>query len=248
MCLIAFAVRAHPAHPLVVLANRDELHARPTRAAHAWEDVPGAFGGRDLEKGGSWLGVTRAGRLAAVTNVRSPEARRLGASRGALVRDALAREADPAAWYRPLERAGYPAFNLLVGDGPDLLYGNEQDAELTAIPPGVHALSNARLDVSWPKAERARSMLGASLDADTLDVEAAFAILASRAIAPDDALPHTGVPLGLERALSAAFIVGDVYGTRASTVVVFDAGGGIRFFERTFGPGGVETDRVETTL
>jgi uncharacterized protein with NRDE domain len=248
MCLIAFAVAAHPAYPLVVLANRDELYARPARPAHAWDDAPELFGGRDLEKGGTWLAVSRAGRVAAVTNVRHPGARREGLSRGALVRDALLRDADPATFARGLDRARYPAFNLLLGDGAGLFYATEESDGLVHCAQGLHALSNARLDVSWPKADRAREQLGALLDVPVFDVAAAFDVLGSRDRADDGALPHTGVPIDLERALSPAFLAMDAYGTRASTVVVWNANGTIRFAERSFGPGGALLGEVDVTL
>ena len=246
MCLIAFAVDAHPSLSLVVIANRDERYDRPTCLAHDWGGS-GIFGGRDVEKGGTWLGVTRGGRFAAVTNVRSAAARRSGASRGALVRDALTRTEPADTWWRSLDRASYPSFNLLFGDGRQLFYGSEESPAPERITAGVHALSNARLDASWPKAEAAKSGLEALLAAERFDVEAAFALLASRAVAPDQDLPQTGVPFELERALSPAFIAMDGYGTRACTVVLFDRQGTIRFAERTHGPGGVELEAVETT-
>lgn len=248
MCLIAFALDVHPELPLVVIANRDELYARPTEGAHDWTDHPGVFAGRDVAKGGTWLGVTRAGRFAALTNVRNPTARRDGLSRGELVKGALTREVDPTSWSRALDRSRYPAFNLLLGEGSDLYYATEETEGLVHVAPGVHALSNARLDVSWPKAEHAKRGLQALLEAPSLDVEAAFAILAARDRAADEALPRTGVPLELERALSPAFLAMDAYGTRASTVVAMARDGSIRFAERSWGPGGVLASAVDVVL
>lgn len=252
MCLIAFSVAAHPSYPLVVIANRDEAYARPTEPAHAWGEG-GIFGGRDVLQGGTWLGVTSSGRFATVTNVRSPNARRDGASRGALVRGALGREGDVGAFWAALGRERYPAFNLLFGDAECLFYASEESAVPARISPGTHALSNARLDAAWPKAEKAKRRLRAILAADGageggFDVAAGFMILEDREQAPDEALPRTGVPIELERALSPAFIAMDSYGTRASTVVLFHVDGSVRFAERSFGPGGVLLQEVDVTL
>lgn len=244
MCLIVLALRAHPRYPLVLLANRDEAYARPTAGAHRWFDAPHIFGGRDQEKGGTWLSVVPgpARRIAAVTNVRHPSARRVGLSRGALVRAALdgtLPEGDAL--------DAYPAFNLLTGSETRLEYRNEEGAR-QVLEPGIHGLSNARLDVPWPKVERAREGIEQLLRAETLDFDAAFALLHEQDVAPDARLPETGVPRELEQRLSPAFIAMPGYGTRASTVVAFDRDGSIRFAERTFGEGGAPIGQVEATL
>ncbi len=244
MCLIVVALRAHPRYPLVLLANRDEAYARPAHGAQRWVDAPHVFGGRDLEKGGTWLAVVPGPerRIAAVTNVRHPTARRVGLSRGALVRAAL-----DGALPEGDALDAYPAFNLLAGSETHLEYRNEEGAR-EVLRPGLHGLSNARIDVPWPKVERARAGLERLLGAATLDFEAAFALLHEQEEAPEARLPDTGVPKELELRLSPAFIAMPGYGTRASTVVAFDRDGSIRFAERTFGEGGAPIGQVEATL
>ncbi len=248
MCLVVFALHVHPDFPLVVLANRDEYYARPSAPAQPFAEAPEIFGGRDLQSGGTWLAVSAAGRFAAVTNFRSPLAVRSGRSRGTLVREALQPHADPASWAQGIDRPLYPSFNLLLGDRHELFYTHDCSEGVKRLTGGVHGLSNARLDEPWPKVRRASARLLQLLDAPTLELEAAFAILADRAPAPDSELPDTGVPLALERQLSAAFIALPGYGTRASTVVLAHRDGRWRFAERTFGEGGLPTGATDVWL
>ncbi len=246
MCLIAFHCGDHPRFRFVLAANRDEFHVRPSAAAAAREDLAGAIGGRDLEAGGSWLLVAPRGRLAAVTNVRTGRRDSLPRSRGALV-DGFLREDAACADFASSLRAdagGYGPFNLLLWDGAQPWHvGNHPQFHAAPVAPGAHALSNGSLDAPWPKSR----MLGAALAdwlaspaaaLDTPDTDPLFAALADRRVAPDAELPATGVPLDWERHLSAAFIVGDDYGTRCSSVVLFDRDGRLHFEERRFGPGG----------
>jgi uncharacterized protein with NRDE domain len=245
MCLIAFATGTRE-HRLVLAANRDELHARPTLPAAWWIDTPTIFGGRDVEKGGSWLAARRGARLAAVTNVRVGlgGAARAGArSRGELCSAFVRDDADAAAYAaRVMSEAHlYGPFNLLVWSGAALAYASSHDlAAARVVDPGVHAVSNASLDTPWPKVVRATAAMREAL---TLPAPRArehlFAMLAERGEAPDEALPSTGVPHVVEKALSAIFIAGPVYGTRASTVVTWTHDDEVVFEERSFGPGGV---------
>ncbi|MES1945503.1 hypothetical protein PC39_15349 [Salinisphaera sp. PC39] len=251
MCLIAFAWRAHPRYDLVVAANRDEFHARPTEAAHAWPDAPRVFAGRDGSAGGTWCGVTPDGRFAAVTNVREPDPPRAGQlSRGALVADFLAGEAGARAFCDDLlpKRFDYGAFNLLAGDREGLYYvGNRDDRGILAVPPGVHALSNGVFGDVWPKTRRAERLLGDVLAHDEIEVRDLQALLYDETEAPDGDLPDTGVDTVTERALSPIFIRGRQYGTRAATVVLRDADS-VRLVERGFGPDGVALHTVDRTL
>ncbi len=251
MCLVVLAVRPHPSISLVVAANRDEMHARPTRELAEWGDHPGLFAGRDLDKGGTWLGVTRAGRFAALTNVRDPAVRRTGRSRGELVRGFLESDAPASEWCRDLEARAYvyPAFNLVVSDGLDVRYTTEAPSSHAPLGAGLHGLSNARLDTPWPKVASARAALGRAISpAGDVELEALFAALRSETRATDDALPSTGLPLELERALSSAFIASPMYGTRCSTVVVRTADGGGFIEERRFDAASTETGRTRLAL
>ncbi len=219
MCLIAIAWKAHPEFPLVVAANRDEWRDRPALPAHWWGDHPDLLAGRDLQAGGTWMGVTRRGRFAAVTNFRDPSERRTTAlSRGTLVAEFLLGVGSPEDYLRDLagRAPAYNGFNLLLSDRRSLLYFGSREGEVRAVEPGVHALSNHLLDEPWPKVQRARAALAASLaDGD----EPLFAMLSDATPAPDEQLPDTGVGLERERWLSPILIAGPDYGTRASTVL-----------------------------
>ena len=253
MCLIAVAWQAHPRFELVVAANRDEFHARPTVPAAPAPDDPRAFGGRDALHGGGWLQVHASGRLAAVTNVRAgPVAEVAPRTRGALVH-AFVR--DPGAAWATLGAHGHEfgRFNLLAWDGAALHYASNHPASRREpVAPGVHGLSNADLDAPWPKVLAAQSALSSWL-ADPAStraqpgVEPLFAALADVRVAPESRLPDTGVGRELERMLSAPFILGDVYGTRCSTVVLVEATR-IHFHERRFGAGGKYAGHVHRLL
>lgn len=239
MCLVVFALDAIEGFPFVLAANRDEYFARPSETA-AWWSHEGfeIFGGRDLEKGGTWLGLTRAGRIAVVTNVRDVvNPPRAGAgSRGWITRDALTSAVIPPV----IARSAFPSFNLVVSDRDATFYARDDDERSMHVSSGLHGLSNHRLDTPWPKVERAVAAL-AALKRPTAD--ALFDVLADRTRARDDDLPKTGVPLEVERALSPAFVnLPEVaYGTRCSTVVMRDDAGVLRFEERTFDASGAIT-------
>jgi len=247
MCLIAIAWRAHERYPLVVIANRDELHGRPAGAAGFDPEASEVYGGRDLLQGGSWLSVSTRGRLAAVTNVRTglgPRAQ--PRSRGWLVRDFVRGDRGAIDYASSLEHAGaeYGAFNLLLWDGTALAFAsNHTKSTHAAVSSGLHAMSNGAFDAPWPKSGHATQALEswlASVDNDTDGIDRAslarlYDALADTTIAPDRLLPDTGVGLELERALSPPFVFGERYGTRCSSVVLIGAER-IAFGERRFGP------------
>lgn len=242
MCLILLAHDAHPRYRLVVAANRDEFYARPTAPAAWWPDAPDVLAGRDLRGGGTWLGVTRGGRFAAVTNFRetvpaAPDA----PSRGHLVGGFLRGADAPGAYLDALAaRAGeFAGFNLLVGEGADLRWLGNRGGPGRALEPGVHGLSNALLDTPWPKVVRGTAGLAAALaGGGEVDPEALFRVLWDAEPAPDAHLPDTGVGPERERMLSSPFIRTLDYGTRASTVLLVGRDGRVRFVERTVAPGG----------
>lgn len=237
MCLILFALDAHPRWRLVLAANRDEFFARPTAPAGWWADAPDVLAGRDLRDGGTWLGVTRAGRFAAVTNFREPDGYRARVpSRGALVADFLRGEAAPGAYaddLLPRARA-YNGFNLLVGGADGLVYLSNRSDGARRVEPGIHGLSNHLLDTPWPKVSRGKEDVRRALGGPDDALEASlFAALALRDPAPDARLPATGIGVERERALSAPFIVTPEYGTRASTMLLVSHDGDVRFTERS---------------
>jgi len=244
MCLIAFAWHAHPRWPLVMIANRDEFHARPTAAADFLADAPDVFGGIDLRSGGSWLLVSKRRRLAAITNVRvglSPET--APRSRGELVKAFTTSDIGASEFITSIapHAREYGRFNLLLWDGASLhSIGNYPDFHAEEVAPGLHALSNANLDEDWPKARRVKQALsawmsGQPVSTDTRpDMDPLFTALADTGLAMDAELPDTGVGLELERRLSPPFVMGDTYGTRCSSVVLASCDG-IEMSERRFG-------------
>ena len=241
MCLIAFAWHVHPRWRLLLAGNRDEFHARPSAALARWDDAP-IVGGRDLEAGGTWLGATDGGRCCVVTNVRDPRDPQLGTSRGLLATDYLRGDADAASHAQQLLRtaADYRPFNLLTFDAREAFYlGNRPEPRAQAVTSGVHGLSNADFNTPWPKTralmQRLQQWIDAGGDADFAPL---FEALADEREAPEAQLPDTGVGLERERWLSSAFIRGEQYGTRASTVVAIGHDGGGVIAERRFGPNG----------
>lgn len=221
MCLILVGWRAHPAWDLLIGANRDEFHARPSAAAHWWAGEPAVLAGRDLEAGGTWLGITAQGRFAAVTNVRDPGSRQADArSRGELAAEFLrGTAAARVAAESVARRIGlWNGFNLLLGDGEELWYLGTQSPLPRQLQPGVHGIANAALDTPWPKVVDGKAEFAAALA--QIDPEpGVFAALADRRLAADERLPDTGVGLERERALSPRFVRTPHYGTRCSTYV-----------------------------
>lgn len=242
MCLILFAHKVHPDYPLVLAANRDESYARPTQAASFWRDYPQVYGGRDLDQGGTWLGIARSGRIAAVTNFRDANAAKASQrSRGELVSNYLRSSQGPAEYANRIKRDGhnYNGFNLLLGDVDELFYVSNRNGGVTAIAPGVHGLSNSLLNTQWPKVTRGCEAVAALMNAKTQDlIDGLFTVLTDRTIAADEDLPDTGVGLPRERSLSPAFIAAPSYGTRSSSVVLVNNHGQVVFVERSFGERG----------
>lgn len=252
MCLILVALGAHERYPFVLAANRDEFHHRATAAAGHWSDAPSVFGGRDLEKGGSWLALSQRGALAAVTNYRDPT-RKLAApqSRGLLV-SSFVRDTESAQDFvtAALARGNqYDGFSLLAADASGVWYGSNRGGDARRLGPGLHGLSNHLLDTPWPKVRRAKAALSAALQLDGPELtEALFALLADDTRALDTELPSTGVSLDWERQLSPVFIRMDGYGTRASTIVLVDRHGEARFLERSFDAAGSNPADRSATL
>lgn len=243
MCLILFAWQAHPDYPLVVAANRDEWRERPAAPANWWDDAPDILAGRDLEAGGTWLGVTRSGRFAAITNFRDPSDRKSTApTRGQLVADYLRGNASPRDYLATLaaNAACYNGFNLLLADDTSMCYFGSREGEIIDVAPGIHGLSNHLLDEPWPKVENGKLALGAEFRAKSTGnalLERSFAFLSNATRAEDAVLPDTGVGREWERVLSPALIVTEKYGTRCSTLVLRGKQD-IVFEERTRGVAG----------
>jgi uncharacterized protein with NRDE domain len=250
LCLILLAWRAREDFPLVVAANRDEWRDRPTEPAHWWSGKHEIFAGRDLKAGGTWMGITRAGRFAAVTNFRDPTDKRSTArSRGELVTEYL-RSAEPADLFilSISQRAGdYNGFSLIVGDTESMWYFGSHEGVAREIPPGVHGLSNHVLDEPWPKVTRGRAAMEEALRRKDPS-SGLFTFLADSQGVADEALPKTGVGLEWERRLASPLITGRDYGTRSSTVLTLSASNKVHFEERTLDTDGAVVETRDQRL
>ncbi len=248
MCLALIAFAAHPRFKVVVVANRDEFHARPATAAAWWDEE--ILAGRDLKAGGTWLGVDRRGRFALLTNVREPSRHDPAApSRGMFVPKLLAASTPPSVSLPAQVRAGalHNGFNLIAGDSGELLWGSNRAAAPMTLGPGIYGVSNHLIDTPWPKVLRTKEAFRrwCEGDAGTDDAAAVLALLRDTERAPDEALPATGVTLERERMLSSPFIIGADYGTRCSTVLTIDREDNAHLVERSFDPAGNATGEVE---
>jgi len=242
MCLAVLALHALPGIPVLIAANRDEFHARPTHPAAQWADAPGLYAGRDGLAGGTWMGVTAQGRFALVTNFREPGRYLAPApSRGALVEDYLRGNDSPQAYLARTHESdqAYNGFNLIVGDSRQAWYLSNRDGPPRPLAPGIYALSNHLLDTPWPKLARTKTAFTEVLGRTPQpDLPALFEALADRQTATDEDMPATGLPPDRERLLSSPFIVSPDYGTRSSSVLVLREGGAGQLDERRFAPDG----------
>ena len=242
MCLIVFSYRESAEWPLVLVANRDEFHGRPTLPLAPWEDHPEVLGGRDLQAGGGWLAATTNGRLAAVTNYRDPRSSDpTRKSRGDLLRGFLVggEESAEFAGRLPETARHYNMMNLIFGSPEDLYWYGSRTGTVRKLEPGLYGLSNAELDDPWPKVTRAKAALDALLSQGNLETEALMNIMRDTTQSADHDLPHTGLPLEIERLVSSVFITSEKYGTRATTVLTVSRDRSLSITERSFGPNGV---------
>ncbi|MGI1679651.1 MAG: NRDE family protein [Cellvibrionaceae bacterium] len=251
MCLILFSINSHPQLPLVIAANRDEFYRRPTLAASFWDDQPMMLAGKDLEAGGTWMGITRKGRFAALTNFRSPNSKNPKnlLSRGELVRDFLSQEKNnPISAISFAEKAindgsHYAGFNLLIKDDNDFVYCNNQTNETQILSPGTYALSNHLLNTPWPKVITGRTELRDRINNTSKKMteektarlaNSLFEILQNKAQAPETKLPRTGIDENMERLLSSLFIESEHYGTCSSTTIIFNKDNNVYFHEKNY--------------
>lgn len=246
MCLILIAWRAHRDFPLVVAANRDEFHARPTAGATFWQDNRAILAGRDLECMGTWLGVTRSGKFAAVSNYRDAADDSGGSlSRGLLASTYLGNGVAAREFVAQVAANGdaYRGFNFLAADHGELWWVSNRASGPQRLAPGVYGVSNHLLDTPWSKVVRGKRLLGSLLQS-ALAVERLLELLADTSVAADDDLPDTGVGLERERSLSALRVVSAAYGTRCSTTVLVGGDGRVQFAERAYGAQGEERDTL----
>jgi uncharacterized protein with NRDE domain len=237
MCLIFFSLRQHPTYKLIVAANRDEFYQRKTAAADFWEDNPAILAGRDLEGGGTWLGMNRNGKISLLTNYRDPSnISPTAPSRGKLVSDFLANGESGETYLKRIEPTApqYNGFNLIVGNPNELWYLSNYRKGVLPIQPGFFGLSNHLLDTPWPKVVRGKEKLKPVLSQSKIDPGELFDLLYDDQRAEDAQLPETGIGLERERALSSMFIKTSNYGSRCSTVILVDYQNRVSFSERVY--------------
>ncbi|MFC3120456.1 NRDE family protein [Agaribacter flavus] len=249
MCILFIAVQQHPDYPLIIAANRDEFHQRPTLKSSFWEPEAQLLAGKDVTANGSWMGITRSGKLAALTNIRAPGRDRADATtRGELVIDYLQQDYSSDSYLQKIasNKDNYNGFNLLYGELDNLhVYNNYEDHHET-LKKGVYGLSNAMLNTPWPKIDKGRQALADYCSAPShLNIEHLFELLKNDSPADDSILPKTGVPIERERLLSSIFIKSPDYGTRSSTVLLIDNTHSVYWEERSFDPDGNETQRCD---
>ena len=235
MCVIFVANQVHPRYPLIVLANRDEFYDRPTAPAGRWIDHPNVYAGRDLLANGTWLGVADGGRFAAVTNYREANGPRGELSRGALVADFLRSDLSAERYFQHVASRAhlYSGFNLIAGHaGGEMFYFANRADGVRPLEPGIHGLSNHLLNTAWPKVTNGLAQFEQLVSKDSISVDECLALLTDETLAADEELPDTGIGLERERVLSPIFIRTPTYGTRSSTVVLFDNDREFHFTEK----------------
>ncbi|QJR79405.1 NRDE family protein [Alteromonas pelagimontana] len=248
MCILFIAYQQREDYPLIIAANRDEFHARPTQHSHIWHDVPQIFAGRDLQAGGTWMGVTRSGRIAALTNIReSGKNAAEKTTRGRLVKNFLASQCDADSYTQELKSSArqYNGFNLLYGDWRELQVFSNRQGRVQKLDSGIYGLSNDDLNSPWPKVTRGMSALKQYCQkTDFFDEEMLFELLRNKEQAQDEVLPDTGVGYEWEKILSSIYINTPQYGTRSSTLLLIQANGHASWKERTFNSQGEQTHDI----
>ncbi len=246
MCLLLIAKNAHPDYKLILAANRDEFYNRETLSAHFWKEYPYLIAGKDLKEGGTWLGITKSGKIAAITNYRDMRNLKNNApSRGLLTLNFLINEISPQNYYQDIESisSSYNGFNLIFGRIDRLFYFSNVSKEFKELKNGIYGLSNSLLDIPWAKVEQSKEKLRDLLSQQSFTTEDLFDILFDTTTADENALPDTGLSIDLERILSSVFIKTQGYGTRSSTVLLVDKKSEVMFIEKTFNP---ESDNFTT--
>jgi uncharacterized protein with NRDE domain len=240
MCLIALAYKQHPNYPFLLSANRDEFYKRPARAAHYWEEHPQLLAGRDIEAGGTWLGMTTSGKFAAITNYREEGSagKTYPLSRGELSLNFLTGNQSAEAFLEGIRAndKSYAGFNLLLMDGTGLFCYSNRDSSIMALEPGLYGLSNHQIDTPWPKVKRAKYCFEETLKHNEISHDQLFLTICDSSPVEEDELPEINFDMDIDWAkqVSAQFIKSEDYGTRASTTILINKEGQVQFRERNF--------------
>mgnify|MGYP000211947998 CR=1 FL=1 len=239
MCILFIAVEQHPKYPLIICANRDEFHARPTQSMHVWQQ-PKILAGKDLEAGGTWLGLAPSGKFAALTNYRSlPLSKAPKKSRGDLVIKALT-SSEPDLLTALKESAHqYHGYNLVYGSPEQLYCYDSFNNKHHTLSKGIHSICNGALDDIWPKMKEGQKLLeDAIYKKDDLSIDTLFELMANDKQALPNLLPDTGLSQEWEQLLSAIFIVSPTYGTRSTSIITYDLNGRVQVFDQSYTPSG----------
>lgn len=236
MCLIVLANNYHPNYKLILASNRDEFYSRSTEPANFWKDNPDLLAGKDLQAGGTWMGITKKGRYAAITNFRDPNSMSpKSVSRGKIVTDYLTSVESPKNFLENLMETAqkYNGFNLLVGKTNELYFFSNRTNEPEKLIPNIYGLSNHLLDTPWSKVVKSKQAFSSAIEHKEIKTEKLFKLLSDTRIPPDDELPDTGVGIEIERIAAPVFIESPTYGTRASTVLLIDKNDNVTFIEKS---------------
>jgi len=240
MCLIVFSYKSHEKYPLILAGNRDEFYKRPAKEAHFWNTTPPVLAGKDLKAGGTWLGISSAGEMGALTNFRDlNNPRQREKSRGELIPEVLLNGEPIDAKLKSIIQKGhqYDGFNMIAGNIHNLFYLNNITNRFEKLKPGYHGISNAFLNTPWPKVEKAKKEFNNIISRNKMDEEAIFTLLKNRESYPHEELPDTGLTPEMEKAVSSIFIDTHNYGTRCSTLLMIDRYDAVTFIERTYSAG-----------
>jgi len=239
VCLVVFAWKSHPRYKLIVAANRDEFHGRPSQEAHWWPDSPHILAGRDLQAGGTWLAIARSGRFATVTNYREQQRERGGLrSRGEIVTNFVSSDVTASTCISSLAGKNYAGVSVLAADHGTMCYTSNRGDDPVTLEPGVYGLSNASLDTPWSKVTRTKAALTSLIDLENVNSTELLRLIGDKRPTASTEVDNSVLPFKLARALTAPFIVADTYGTRCSTTLLIGNNGRIEFCERRFNPDG----------
>ncbi len=248
MCLLLIGIDAHPVYNLIIAANRDEFYNRPTLSAGFWIEAPLILAGKDLKEGGTWMGITKNGRFAALTNYRDiPAIKENAPSRGHLVSDFLMNDNSVNDYLDTVSAKGdvYNGYNLILGDFQQLYYYSNINMQVIKLETGIYGLSNHLIDTDWFKVRESKKAFNEILGKEVLNLNSFFSLLTDQRNADKNDLPDTGVGKEFEKILSPAFITSPVYGTRCSTLILVDREKHVTFIERTYKQSPVVFDEKE---
>lgn len=252
MCILFFAIKQHPKYPVIICANRDEFHQRSTQAMHWWptkDNQSSMLAGKDLQAGGTWLGLNKQGRFSALTNFRQPQLfDQNKQSRGDLVLQALAKKDDVMTILLEQSAHLYNGFNLVFGQLSDLTCFDSVSQKHQKLTAGFHSLCNGALDDVWPKMAQGQAQLANAIQNQSLNIDKLFELMTNSEQAQTEHLPNTGIPLNWEQLLSSIFIVSPEYGTRTTNIITQDNEGNICVYDRSYNEQGKCTQEQSLSI